>query len=287
MNNFLTFKFSADDWTPSNRYCNREYCYYDLPTTNFVLYPELKGNCTCGVTIQVAEQYDKKIRLADTGRMGNANTWWNHSGLKNNWLNDWKEVDIPVPGSVICMDGWFTSSGENCGGHVQFIYDVDIQNNKILIGESLYRSKKYQTRWISMPQKGEEVFLFNGYRFVCQGYLNPPYSIDRRVKRDISKNQVSINVDQLRVRKSPAGELYFGNYFLPGIYNVLCTEEADGLTWAKLADDIWVGLDPRYTEYYKADEETDYKTLYFELLKENEELKARIKKAKEALDGNI
>lgn len=273
MNNFLTFRFSNKGWTPSNKYCQRDYAFFSQSNTNFVLYPALKGNCTCGLTIQIAEQYDHPIRNnGESGLMGNANTYFDKSGLKNTWLNEWKSVNQIQVGCAICYDGWYTN-GNNCGGHVQFVYDIDYANDKVLIGESLYKTLAYQTRWIKIPKQNEEVFLFNGYRFVCQGFLIPPYSIDKRVSRDSSKEQVEIIADELRVRKSPNGEVYEGQYFLTGIYNVQEIKE-DGIKWAKLGDEIWVGLDERYVKHYpKQTEEIDYKKLYLEAQEKLDKIK--------------
>lgn len=283
MKGFLTFKYDAADWVPSNKYCTRNWAFFDQPSTNFVLYPALKGNCTCGVTIQVAEQYDHPMRNnGERGSMPNARDWYDKK-FTNVYLNNWEQADIPYPGGIICYDGWF-SSGVNCGGHVQFIYDVDYNNNKILIGESLYQSKKYQYRWISLPKKGDEVFLFNGYRFICQGYLKPYINIDRRVKRDIYKDQVEIKINELRVRNSPGGEIYQGQYFLPGIYDIQEIVEDSNLKWAKLAADIWVGLDERYTEYYPASTEDNWKDKYYLLLSQYNALLDKVNKVKEILE---
>lgn len=278
MNKFLTFRYSNAGWNTDNKYCLGDYAFFSIPSTNFVMYPSLKGNCTCGVTIQVAEQYDKKIRQG-TGSIGNANTWFNKQ-FKNVWLNEWQESDEPVIGGIVCYDGWY-SSGANCGGHVQFIYDIDYENNRMLVGESLYLTLPYQARWLPIAEKGKEQSLFNGYRFVCQGFLKPPYSIDKRVKRDTSKAQVKIVADELRVRKAPNGEVWEGQYFLTGIYDILETKELNGITWGKLGDDIWVGLVEDYVEVYKPTdkpkEDTDYKKLYLDLKKEVDDFVSKVK----------
>jgi hypothetical protein len=67
------------------------------------------------------------------------------------------------------------------------------------------------------------------------GFIYLPIN-DKRVERNLAKNQVEVSSQFINIRKSPSlsAEKYDGCYCPVGIYNVYNLAEADGYTWYKL-----------------------------------------------------
>lgn len=113
--------------------------------------------------------------------------------------------------------------------------------------------------------------------------------ITPNVEKDISKNQVEVYIDYLRVRTTPSLNTYILGFTSIGYYDVLEQVEADGYTWFKIAEDNYIAYSDEWAKYYPKEDE-DYKKKYEELLilynkslNEIIELKEKINKAIEDL----
>lgn len=111
--------------------------------------------------------------------------------------------------------------------------------------------------------------------------------ITPNVKRDETKNQVEVIVDQLRVRTEPSLKGTILGFAKRGFYNVLDQKQADGYLWYKIANNQWIATDKEWTIYYPA---SDYKTLYEQEVQKNVKLQEQIvslTKEKENLQSKI
>lgn len=102
-------------------------------------------------------------------------------------------------------------------------------------------------------------------------YLNTDLAVvtvTPTVTRDETKDQLKVNVDDLRVRKAPAtNQAIVGVAKLNGIYNYYETKEAGGYIWYRIADNQWIANSDNWcTIYPKKDDKSTI-----------EELKAQIK----------
>lgn len=71
------------------------------------------------------------------------------------------------------------------------------------------------------------------------------------VSRNENNNQLKVNVDDLRVRKSPAtNQAIIGLAKLNGIYNYYETKVAGGYTWYRIADGQWIANSSNWCTIY-------------------------------------
>lgn len=95
--------------------------------------------------------------------------------------------------------------------------------------------------------------------------------ITPNVEKDLSKDQVNVLIDYLRVRTTPSLNGYILGFTSIGYYNVLEQVEADGYTWFKIAEDNYIAYSDEWAEYYPKTD-VDYKKLFDELLVKYEDL---------------
>lgn len=117
-------------------------------------------------------------------------------------------------------------------------------------------------------------------------WLNPEtynYVIENKIKningikRDNSKNQIKVLVDELRVRKSSSIDSdVVGTCLKNNIYNYYDVIKDKEYTWYRIGEDSWIGDNGTYLEVYFVEE--NYKEKYELLLKEyNEIIKFKFK----------
>lgn len=102
--------------------------------------------------------------------------------------------------------------------------------------------------------------------------------ITPNVEKDLSKDQVNVLIDYLRVRTTPSLNGYILGFTSIGYYNVLEQVEADGYTWFKIAEDNYIAYSDEWAKYYPK-EDKDYKVLYEEALLTIDVLENKIKMA--------
>lgn len=129
-----------------------------------------------------------------------------------------------------------------------------------------------------------EVFK-NNNRVSSQDYLNADIinPLVKPVKRDESKDQLKVNVDDLRIRKNAGtNQAILGLATLNGIYNYFEVKEQGGYTWYKLAEGQWIANADNWCDIYpKIDLEEQ--TMIEELKKQIEVLE---KEKQELVDKN-
>lgn len=97
---------------------------------------------------------------------------------------------------------------------------------------------------------------------------------DVRVQRNESVEQVRITERYVNVRNKPNGDIVISGCYAPmGIFNVLSSQKVDDYTWYEIDKGCYV-REGDWLTHYEANN-------YEKLLKENEELKERLRKIKE------
>ena len=77
-----------------------------------------------------------------------------------------------------------------------------------------------------------------------------PTKVGTPVERNTKVNQIEVQVDNAYARKSPCGDKL--GYINKGIYNSLETANADGYTWHRVQDNMWVAQGD-WTTYYESE----------------------------------
>lgn len=109
------------------------------------------------------------------------------------------------------------------------------------------------------------------------------------VVRDEYSNQIKINADNVRARKSPSGEIL--GYVNPGIYNSLEIVKKDGYEWHKIAEGLfcamgeWASWLPKKEKQVEQPKNDDTGTKINELNKTITNLNNQIKSLKEELNN--
>jgi len=87
------------------------------------------------------------------------------------------------------------------------------------------------------------------------------------VSRDEQKNQLKVNVIDLRIRTSPSvSSEILGLAVLDGIYNYYETKQSEGYNWYRIADNQWIAdSDDWITLYPKLDGENTIEQLQLEI----------------------
>lgn len=78
----------------------------------------------------------------------------------------------------------------------------------------------------------------------------PTPVITPNVERDEYRNQIEVKVDNLRIRKEPNGEII--GKATEGFYNYSETQDKDGYTWYKIANENWIASNDEWTTVYPA-----------------------------------
>lgn len=219
-------------------------------------------NCTIYTYLRSFEATDAKkpypIARDRTG-FGNAKTWFANSPLP-------KGSEIRT-GAIACFDGNY--------GHVAFV-ERKIDDTHALITESQYDSNKSLRNYKYWQKRVVE--LVTGKATLSgvgklQGFLYLDID-DIRTSRNTSVEQIEITEEMVNVRGKANGEIVRKGCYCPmGIYNVLSKREVDGYMWYEIDKANWV-REGDWLTYYGANN-------YDALLKENEELRERIRQIHE------
>lgn len=152
----------------------------------------------------------------------------------------------PVPGGMMVWHGKGDLAGHVC-------YVNDFKDGIAYTAESSYGGSVFYNK---ERNNGNGRWSMSG-SYTYLGCINPSIKMVPGVKRDLSKNQVLVTVDKLRIRLEPnlKGEVYCyaknGDY-----YNVYQISSADGYLWYKISEDgKWIAN--VQTKYYEASEEED------------------------------
>lgn len=139
--------------------------------------------------------------------------------------------------------GYMGNSGNSYGGHLHF--EVFINNNRV-----------------------------NSYDYFDKDLIEP---LVKPTKRDETKEQLKVNVDDLRIRKGAGiNQTILGLATLNGIYDYFEVKEQGGYNWYRIADGQWIANSEDWcTIYPKKDDKQTIKGLEQQvekLIKEKQEL---------------
>ena len=188
------------------------------------------------------------VVLVQTGRINNQGSIGNESYgnfVKIDHGNGWQTlyahlqtVDVVVGEEVIQgqLIGTMGNTGNSYGAHLHF----EVWKNNVRIDPYEYLDRNLLER------------------------------VTGTVIRDEQKNQLKVNVVDLRIRKSPSvSSDILGLAILDGIYNYYETYEAEGYIWYKIGEDNWVaGGDGWVSVYPKLEDNIDEMKWEIESLKE-------------------
>lgn len=188
------------------------------------------------------------VVLVQTGRVNNQGSIGNESYgnfVKIDHGNGWQTlyahlqtVDVVVGEEVIQgqLIGTMGNTGNSYGAHLHF----EVWKNNVRI---------------------------DPYKYLDRNLLE---RVTGTVIRDEQKNQLKVNVVDLRIRKSPSvSSDILGLAILDGIYNYYETYEAEGYIWYKIGEDNWVaGGDGWVSVYPKLEDNIDEMKWEIESLKE-------------------
>ena len=130
----------------------------------------------------------------------------------------------------------------------------------------------------------------NNVRINPYEYLNKDlFESIEIILRDENKNQLKVNVDDLRIREDASiNSKILGVALLNGIYNYYETKENDGYTWYRIGDNKWLAANDDWIIIYPKKEEQLDKNLEIEnfkkeintLTEENKNLKEQLENFK-------
>ena len=198
-------RLSADGISTSKFYIPNG-VFNTYPKNSLVQMPNCTMYCYCRMFEAINALKPSNFIRVDGG-FGNAKTWYSTTTLpKGKELRD---------GCIAVFDGDY--------GHVAFVERV-VDKNHALITESQYdpnkslRNYKYWQKRVVELTIGRSTLSGVGPLI---GYIYVPISDIRVDKRDITKDQVNIKKECVRIRKSPDGESYDGLFCPMGLYNVI------------------------------------------------------------------
>lgn len=209
--------------TYNNEYYKPGGYYNTLSATNSLQLP----NCTLYALLRAWESLGKKVTgiARDTYGFPDAKEWLNTTKMP--------VLDNPKPGSIVVFGG--------TGNHVAYIEDV-LNNGQCLITQSSYSTNKndrgsdFWSKTTKTLKKGASI---SGYGTVL-GFIDVGVDDIRQASGDLHV------VDRMhRVRRGPGldyPDVLDGCYAAPGYYNASELKEADGYTWAKIADDAYIAI---------------------------------------------
>lgn len=202
---------------------------------------------------------------------GNAKNYWGYpDGLPRG--------QTPKIGAIGCWSG-----GD---GHVGVV--CAIKGDTVRFKMSEYKGKEIYYRELTAP------FHYTGSqgRMTFLGFIYPDkwvatYTQPQPVDADETKDQIEVLCSDLRLRTSPGikDDNTTGLFCLPGYFDILESADADGYTWRRISDDMWVadmgGSDTAYHPHAKT--EIERLTEKNEALaKKNEELEQQLAEAQKA-----
>lgn len=151
----------------------------------------------------------------------------------------------PHAGAIAVWQKGNTLSGSDGAGHVAIVEKV-LSPTEIVTSESGYGGTAFFTKTRRKDNNwGQSGYLFRGFIVnpVVKEDPTPTVKITGTVVRDTTKNQIQVNVTNLRVRVSPSLKATTLGYARKGIYNYTETKVADNYTWYKIAENNWIAYD--------------------------------------------
>ena len=168
---------------------------------------------------------------------------------------------VPKPGAIMCWQKGATLSSSDGAGHVAVVEKV-ISSTQIMTSESGYNYKAF---WNQTRNKGNgnwgagSTYKFRGFIYNPAVGDTPSTGIPSPVSRDASKNQILVNTTNLRARASAGTSSTILGIVTKGYYNYFDSEEANGYTWYKISDNVWIAHCDSWSVVYPASEVEELK----------------------------
>lgn len=112
--------------------------------------------------------------------------------------------------------------------------------------------------WFNVTEFNKDWYERNWEDFEKYEYVLPIKYLGKPTERDKTKNQIEVIIDNLRVRKSPNGEIL--GLINPGIYNTLESYISDYI-WYKIEEDMWIAYNESFGNFYKKEISKDEKEI--------------------------
>ena len=135
----------------------------------------------------------------------------------------------------------------NAGNSTGIHFHIEVGKGKYT-GSGWYQNS--QGKWmVNNSVRPETAFFVKPDTVIVNdaGY-NWKSVVERTTSRDKSKNQIEVNVDNLRCRKTPNGEIL--GFIEKGIYNILDSQKNGDYVWYKIAESNWVAYDKSWANLY-------------------------------------
>lgn len=111
--------------------------------------------------------------------------------------------------------------------------------------------------WFNSNEQNKGWYERNWEDFEKYEYKSPIIYFGNPVKRDTNVSQIEVLIDNLRVRKTPNGEIL--GYIKKGIYNILENKKNGNYTWYKIEDSKWIAYDKEFANLYLKEEKEEKK----------------------------
>lgn len=109
--------------------------------------------------------------------------------------------------------------------------------------------------WFNTLEFNKGWYERNWEDFEKYEYILPLKYLGSPTKRDKTKDQIEIVIDNLRIRKSPNGEIL--GFINPGIYNTLESYKDDNYIWYKIEEDMWVAYSESFGNFLEKENENN------------------------------
>lgn len=158
--------------------------------------------------------------------------------------SDFKNIKV---GTVFKRGQLIVYEGENVNvsTHIHMSFGRGTSNNWI---------SNSNKKWVikGSTKKPEEVcYLDKSFTNVINkggiNWIEKPITLGTPVKKDITKNQIEVLINNLRARKEPNGEIV--GYIKKGIYNYTDSKVKDKYTWYKI-ENYWIAYDKSWSIIY-------------------------------------
>lgn len=160
----------------------------------------------------------------------NAEMYWDYA-------DGFERGQTPRKGAIICWRKGKIGASDGAG-HVMIVKEVKSNGDVVCIGSNYGGSKYYTATY----KKSKNYYL--GSKFTFQGFKYLPIEVDDfvtvPVERDLKTDQVQVTIENLNARTAPTTSAHRQGYAAKGYYNVYDTQKANGYTWYRISDELWI-----------------------------------------------
>lgn len=142
-------------------------------------------------------------------------------------------------------------------GLYQHLDKISVKNNQIVTKDTIigYVGNTGEVTgihlhfgWFNSNEQDLDWYSKTWEDFEKYEYIPELSIIGNPIKRDENVDQIEIKITNLRVRKSPNGEIL--GYIKPGFYNILDSKVENNYTWYLIGDNMWVAYSLEFANLY-------------------------------------